>query len=78
MLLFDKNKAKTRSPLADPSLPQAGESATLAFWDQLNDILLLMLPPFAVFCVAVTEWVHYLSGNRPHPLILSGLFAVVS
>jgi hypothetical protein len=36
-------KTKTRSPLREPLMPQAGESATHALWELVSDVLVLTL-----------------------------------
>ena len=73
-----KSKA-TRSPILEPSLPQAGESLTFSAWERFSDLVGLLFAPLAVFSIAVMEWIHYVFRTPPQPWIPTiGLVVVIA
>jgi hypothetical protein len=73
---FRKQKDK-RTPLAEPSLPQPGDSGVLELWDLIGDMMLLGVLPFALLCMSVVEWMHYFVPGKPRPLIPTVGFLLV-
>jgi hypothetical protein len=74
MGLFDRTKRKTRSPLPNGSLPQAGESLNDLYHNRRWDIVYWAVVIVSVGLLCSQEWIHYWLKSPPSPFIGTLLF----